>query len=179
MGRFGTSSLSEITETASLAVSDTAATFCPFPHLTLFTSSCSHFFRVFLLQILAPLHLSYGYSQTIAGALSGALVVFLDPSSIGFELMAVVTPGEGAPISTYAVNTTTYRVLYPSSACYRGFVSFCNLTTRLTDTVEYAVASTLRAGEIRFGPIAITPGPVASRHTSAVTAFRDPVCPWF
>eukprot|EP00906_Rhabdomonas_costata_P016828 RCo024175 len=85
------------------------------------------------------------------GPVSGVAVVYL--VSEGFDPIAVVCRGAGDPCNTYAVNTTTLQVIFPSSGCFRGFVSYCNFTSSSLVGPVFDFAATLAAGEMKFGPL--------------------------
>eukprot|EP00906_Rhabdomonas_costata_P037368 RCo052582 len=125
--------------------------------------------------VLSSLHYERTTTLSFLGPLTGVIVSFMDvnPSVQGYPPLAIVAAGTHQPFSTYAVNTTSLHVLYPSSSCYRGFVYYCNFSISIFDSGEFKLASNLAAGDLQYSVLQIAPGAIAFKYVSIVTAVRS------
>eukprot|EP00906_Rhabdomonas_costata_P016820 RCo024164 len=124
--------------------------------------------------IFSSLHFERTYSVTLAGTQAGIFALFMDPSLLGYPPLAALTPGDGIPVNTYPVNASTYKIIYPGPGCFRSFLTYCNYSGTLSALPDVVFATTLSAGELKFGPLLTASGALPLKYVSISTAIRGP-----
>eukprot|EP00906_Rhabdomonas_costata_P036902 RCo051799 len=112
------------------------------------------------------------YSIAFFGAFTGDLVIFMDQSSFGHPPLAIIVPRFNESMSSYAVNATSFQVLYPATRCTAGTVVYCNQSFKYSDLQLVELGSSLGAGELQYSPPQTALGAVPFKFLQLVTAIR-------
>eukprot|EP00906_Rhabdomonas_costata_P036903 RCo051801 len=124
--------------------------------------------------VFSALSMEKTYSMSFMGALSELVVVYTDLTPLGFPRQAVISAGPSDLLSTYAVNASTLRVVYPTSRCFAGLLMYCNLSITLRSSPDFVFGATLGSGELRYASLRTAFAGRPYKYVLLATAFRAP-----